>query len=323
MKKKILLMFLLAMALGTAGCQSKETEQKTVSAEADTSENEESAEDYADYYIENTDITLEELYAANNFTALLENHSSLSYTMESYDADDVLISNMKLQYTMFEGKLWYDSEMYINSISETFYVAGYESEDMPGAEYAVIEEEGGDTLYYALISPREEYQKFASWGLMVTEEGDNEELLEVSTQDGALIVQSRTNIQDSKQHCDSLYYVDPDTHLILYLERTWYSGEGEILNVERYTPVYDEPYKTEQRSMLDITSAEDLCYLTVVIDPAGDHMEVNPYQFRKGTEVIFQSEKEFTMYSDEECTQEITEIDTTVDEDTVFIKLKD
>ena len=75
--------------------------------------------------------------------------------------------------------------------------------------------------------------------------------------------------------------------------------------------------------MLDITSAEDLCYLTLVIDPAGDHMEVNPYQFRKGTTVVFQSEKDFTMYSDEECTQEITEIDTTVDEDTVFIKLKD
>lgn len=316
-------MFLLAMALGTAGCQGKETEQKAASEEADTSESEESAEDYADYYIENTDITLEELYAANNLTALAENHSSLSYTMESYDADDALVSTTKLQYTMFEGKLWYDSEMYIDSISSTLYAAGYESEDMPGAEYAAMEDEGGNMNYYVLVSPKSEYQKFASWGWMDKNEGDTEEILEVTTQDGALIVQSRTNKQDSRQHCDNLYYVDPDTRLILYLEQTWYSGEGEILSVDQYRPVYDEPYVTDQRSMLDITTAEDVCYLTVVIDPAGDHMEVNPYQFRKGTVVIFQSEKDFTMYSDEECTQEITEIDTTVDEDTVFIKLKD
>ena len=338
MKKKMLFMLLMAMVLGTAGCKNEEPSRETKTTEADTTKSDAAkettkaedgtkAEDYSDSDIKNADITIEELYAANNLMALAENHSCMSYTMESHDADGFLLCTMDTQYTMIDGKFGYDAELYIYSedIPEllTIYSTSYEAENIPGAEYNVMYDEDGNAEYIVFVCPRAEHKKYTTRGWMNSEDDETEELLGAYVKDGILIVESRIVSKNMEGYSDNLYHVDPDTHLLLYAEQTWYNGEGEVRSVDRYTLVYDKPYKEAQQAMLDITSAEDLCYLTIVVDPAGDNMEVNSYQFRKGTDVTFRSEKEFTMYSDEECTQEITYIDTSVDEDTVFIKLKD
>ena len=49
-----------------------------------------------------------------------------------------------------------------------------------------------------------------------------EEITDISTQDGAIIVQVRTKYVDYGNYYDTMYYVDPDTKLILYREDSWY-----------------------------------------------------------------------------------------------------
>lgn len=319
MKKKKLLAILLVstMVFGITACGTKIPETPQETAEDVQSEEEE----YADFYIENPEISMEELREANQLTALANNHESFSYVMESYDAEDHLTSTRKGQFTFSDGKLLYDSETGDTYGSE-YYVTDYIAEDTPGAEYLGTEIDGewfGNINLFA----QAEYNDFVSIVWMGKSERDTEEVLENSTQDGVIILQVRTRNEGLDGYFDDLYYVDPDTREVVYRESSWYSENGQLISIDRYKITYDEPYENHFEAMVRTTNGKDLCNLTITINPGTDSMEVNRYQVNKGTSVMFESMKDFTMYSDEKMTQEITEIDSTVDETSVFIKINE
>lgn len=288
--------------------------------EEDTSAEE---EEYADFYVEDTDITPEELREVNNPLALMKEHQSLGFKWENYDADEKLQSTMEAQFIMFEGKLWYDARLTDSEGNKTYY-SDYEADDTPGATYCYQEDvDEGDhclTLY-----PAGEYQYWVSqrWmqDLWVNQE---EEITDISTQDGAIILQVRTTYTDFQNYFDTMYYVDPDTKLVLYREDTWYDSDGTLLSVDKYTPLYDEPYVSNQVARSAVTDAEDTCDLTVVFNPNEDNEEVQKFTIAKGTLVNVVSENNnYTFYDTADCTEMIDTINTEVDQQTIYVQFAD
>ena len=118
-----------------------------------------------------------------------------------------------------------------------------------------------------------------------------------------------------------MYYVDPNTKLILYREDSWYDEAGTLLSVDKYTPVYDEPYVSDGVARISVSDAEDSCELTVVFWPGQEKEETQTFRVAKGTYVSVVSNTEYTLYSDPDCTKPMDEIRTQEDQVTVYVKM--
>lgn len=320
MKKRIVCMLGLVLVLGLAGCGTKEQASEEVQEEIADDKKEQEAEE-SEYIVKDTDITMEELREVNRPTALMKEHESLGFTWENYDADENLQSTVEAQFIFFEGKLWYDAVSTDSWGNIKTYYSDYEAEDMPGATYSYQEDPNGDDTYDLTIYPSDEYQYWVAQQWMPDLYSyQTEEITDISTQDGAIIMMVRTKYQDYDKYYDTMYYVDPDTKLILYREDSWYDEEGTLLSVDKFTPVYDEPYVSDGVARIAVTDAEDICELTVVFRP-GQEEEIQTFRVAKGTYASVVSNTDYTLYSDPDCTNMINEISTQEDQMTVYVKM--
>lgn len=330
MKKRFVCMLGLAVVLGLGGCGTKTQTQvdvqddimeETADQEANTDQ-EETEYDYSEYIVEDTDITMEELRAVNSPTALMKEHESLGFTWENYDADENLQSTVESQFIFFKGKLWFDSVMTDSEGNKT-YDSDYEADDMPGATYSYQEDPNGDARWLT-IYPSNEYQYWVAQRWMPDlYPGQTEEITDISTQDGAIIAMVRTKYEDYGNYYDTMYYVDPDTKLILYREDSWYDENGTLLSIDKYTPVYDEPHVSDSVARIAVTDAEDMCELTVVFYPGQEREETQTFRVAKGTYVSVVNNTEHVLYSDPDCTNMISEISTQSDQVTIYVQIRD
>ena len=324
---------MIVAAAGLSGCgsatepdaQAQGAAQETVTAgeQTESTGGTDETDEYADFYIEDPDVSLEELYAANDLRELAKNHESLSYTLESYDAQDHLESTVKGQFRFRDGRILFDSEM--ASLEESIsYITCDELDGVTGAEYSYYPPDS-DSSCYLTIYPADEYADIMAGRWMSNEKGleRKEELFDTSTQDGAILLQSRTTFTDIAEYYETLYYVQPETNLLLYKEDVWYTSEGEKLSVGRYSPVYDEPYEDENTAMKMVTEGDDLCHLTVVLEAGEQEEKVSEYDVRKGTMIFFESRKPYTVSSSGDMIVEISEISTNEDEVTIRATLED
>lgn len=333
MKKKLLMIWMIVAAAGLSGCgsanepdaQAQGAAQETVTAgeQTESTGGTDEADEYADFYIEDPNVSLEELYAANDLRELAKAHQSLSYTLESYDAQEHLESTVKGQFTFRDGRILFDSEM--TGLEESLsYITCDESDGVTGAEYSYYPPDS-DSSCYLTIYPADEYPDIMAGRWMSNEKGleRKEELFDTSTQDGAILLQSRTTFTDIAEYYETLYYVQPETNLLLYKEDVWYNSEGEKLSVDRYRPVYDESYEDENTAMKMVTEGNDLCHLTVVLESGTQDEKVSEYDVRKGTMIFFESRKPYKVSSSGDMVVEISEISTNEDEVTIRATLED
>ncbi|MCI7131243.1 MAG: hypothetical protein MSA09_11995 [Lachnospiraceae bacterium] len=102
--------------------------------------------------------------------------------------------------------------------------------------------------------------------------------------------------------------------------KTWFDKDGNLLSVDKYTPVYDEPYVSDQIAKGNVSgTAEDACHLTVIFNPAREDQEVQEFDIVKGTLVNVTSNEDYSLYSSGDCTEKIDTIDTNADETTVYV----
>ena len=336
MKKRMLsLLLATVMVAATVGCGSAPTEPTTTEGETgeetaqetetdDAEDTSDEEEEYADFYVENTDITLEEIQTVNSPLSLIKEHESLGITCENYDANENLQSTVQEQYIFFEGKLWRDAVMTDAEGNNKVYYSDYEAEDTPGASY--IYDENIEVGRYCLsVYPSDEYQYWiGQYWMADTYVNQKEEITDISTQDGAIIVQARTTNTDFGNYFDTMYYVDPDTRLVLYREDSWYDEEGTLLSIDRYTPIYDEPHISDQVAKGAVTNMDEpLCDLKVVFYPNQEQEQTQEFKVVKGTLVNVVSNHSYTLYSDAECTDMIDEINTDTDSATIYVSFND
>ena len=329
MKKRVVCLVGLTAVLALGGCG--KTAQTPVGAQSETQEAADGEEadaepeeeyDYSEYIVEDTDITMEELRAVNSPLALMKEHQSLGFTWENYDADHNLQSTTRSQFIFHEGKLWFDSELTDAEGNKTYF-SDYEADDQPGASFFYQENSNGGSRGLTLY-PSSEYQYWVSQQWMPQLHPDQrEEITDISTQDGAIIAIVRTSYEYVDNYFDTMYYVDPDTKLILYREDSWYDETGTLLSVDEYTPLYDEPYVSDGVARLGVMDGEDMCDMTAVFNPGTGSEETQTFRIVKGTLVNVVSNDNYTLYTDPECTDLMDEIRTQADQLTFYVKMDD
>ena len=269
--------------------------------------------------------TLEDIRKNNTVEAALSRHSAFSYQQDTYLGEDSQpVSSTMGQYRREGGKLQFYAAFHDRD-GGVAYQQGYADDTYPGALY----ETSNSGEKYLTLYPQGEYEAALSalWSpAAVTEEGEQETLDSCTLQDGVVVVTSTTTYRQEAEYYErNLYYLEPDTGLLLYQETTSYTlSQGQsvpdvpygqdtapVMSVTKTTVTYDDPFTQEADPHGEILD-ENGCRLTLTVAPQGAE-EVLQYPVAQGTHIFFQSQEGAALYLDEDLSQDVTDEDLTAD----------
>lgn len=286
------------------------------------------------------EISLEQVRADNIPEKLLEDHDTVTVSIQGTDRDGEVTYNARLQYTDGGDSTILMSSHYSYTANSGpgedelwsqgrggLYATRMASDDTASLNIYPIPGEGMEYLREMLPQCTDPAAKNAE-----------ETLDERSEQDGAVLLSTTTRFKDAGgYYYTTLYYANPETGELLAMSVTDYIEDGEggatEMGTTLYNWSYDEPYKTEPyksgRYLLnDVVYATDdtrpACLLTVCL-PAkegGEDWWVNEYHVARGTYVNICCRSGCTLYADAALTQPIDDtvsIDTSGEEMTVYV----
>ena len=289
------------------------------------------------------EISLEQVRADNIPEKLLEDHDTVTVSIQGTDQDSKETYTAKVQYTRDDkGNLLLASHYSYTADSpvgeDDFFAQACLSIEGNGVYLSKMESDGRLNMN---CYPSGEYEMYILDMLPACREADNsasETIDEQSEQDGAVLISTTTTYSDMPDYYyTTLYYADPETGELLAMSVTDYIEDGEggatEMGTTLYNWSYDEPYKTEPyksgRYLLnDVVYATDdtrpACLLTVCLpaEEGGEDWWVNEYHVARGTYVNICCRSGCTLYADAALTQPIDDtvsIDTNGEEMTVYV----
>ncbi len=245
-----------------------------------------------------------EIRENNRAETLLTHHSALTYTRTFADGEGNVSGTVCEQFTLSGGFLQ-TSSAYADETGTVIYSQqGYADNTYPGATYG-LSSDGG--RYMTLYPNDETYESLCDTWLAVDEDGMTETVTGTSEQDGAVIVTARTDYRDEADVYEiTLYYVDPETDDLLYMEATSYNTQDDSVAAVVQTQIsYDDPVTFEDKPFETVITDSDYCEVSLIVDPQQDDMTVSWYPVAHGTQLSFAPISDYTLYADEELTQEI------------------
>ena len=286
------------------------------------------------------EISLEQVRADNIPEKLLEDHDTVTVSIQGTDRDGEVTYNARLQYTDGGDSTILMSSHYSYTANSgpgedelwsqgrgRLYATRMTSDDNASLNIYPIPGEGTEYLREMLPQCTDPAAKNAE-----------ETLDERSEQDGAVLLSTTTRFKDAGgYYYTTLYYADPETGELLAMSVTDYIEDGEggatEMGTTLYNWSYDEPYKTEPyksgRYLLnDVVYATDdtrpACLLTVCLpaEEGGEDWWVNEYHVARGTYVNICCRSGCTLYADAALTQPIDDtlpIDTSGESMTVYV----
>ena len=286
------------------------------------------------------EISLEQVRADNIPEKLLEDHDTVTVSIQGTDRDGEVTYNARLQYT--DGG---DSTILMSSHYNYTANSGPGEEELwsegRGRLYAtrMTSDDNASLNIYPIPGEGTEYlREMLPQCTDPAAKNAEETLDERSEQDGAVLLSTTTRFKDAGgYYYTTLYYADPETGELLAMSVTDYIEDGEggatEMGTTLYNWSYDEPYKTEPyksgRYLLnDVVYATDdtrpACLLTVCLpaEEGGEDWWVNEYHVARGTYVNICCRSGCTLYADAALTQPIDDtvsIDTSGEEMTVYV----
>lgn len=286
------------------------------------------------------EISLEQVRADNIPEKLLEDHDTVTVSIQGTDRDGEVTYNARLQYT--DGG---DSTILMSSHYNYTANSGPGEEELwsegRGRLYAtrMTSDDNASLNIYPIPGEGTEYlREMLPQCTDPAAKNAEETLDERSEQDGAVLLSTTTRFKDAGgYYYTTLYYADPETGELLAMSVTDYIEDGEggatEMGTTLYNWSYDEPYKTEPyksgRYLLnDVVYATDdtrpACLLTVCLpaEEGGEDWWVNEYHVARGTYVNICCRSGCTLYADAALTQPIDDtvsIDTNGEEMTVYV----
>lgn len=286
------------------------------------------------------EISLEQVRADNIPEKLLEEHDTVTVSIQGTDRDGEVAYTARLQYTDGGDSTILMSSHYSYTANSGpgedelwsqgrggLYATRMASDDNASLNIYPIPGEGTEYLLDILPQCADPAAKNAE-----------ETLDERSEQDGAVLLSTTTRFDDQDDYYyTTLYYADPETGELLAMSVTDYMADGEggatEMGTTLYNWSYDEPYKTEPyksgRYLLnDVVYATDdtrpACLLTVCLpaEEGGEDWWVNEYHVARGTYVNICCRSGCTLYADAALAQPIDDtvsIDTNGEEMTVYV----
>lgn len=286
------------------------------------------------------EISLEQVRADNIPEKLLEDHDTVTVSIQGTDRDGEVTYNARLQYT--DGG---DSTILMSSHYNYTANSGPGEEELwsegRGRLYAtrMTSDDNASLNIYPIPGEGTEYlREMLPQCTDPAAKNAEETLDERSEQDGAVLLSTTTRFKDAGgYYYTTLYYADPETGELLAMSVTDYIEDGEggatEMGTTLYNWSYDEPYKTEPyksgRYLLnDVVYATDdtrpACLLTVCLpaEEGGEDWWVNEYHVARGTYVNICCRSGCTLYADAALTQPLDDtlpIDTNGEEMTVYV----
>lgn len=264
-----------------------------------------------------TDYTLEDVKTASDITSVLQKHECVVTTDQTMDENGNVLTTLKKQYSMGAAGLCTDSTRTLED--ETYYAWDFIGVETPGVTCT----QANDGSLYMDVYRSSEYQTFAAsdWNTFGT--ADGETFVSCSEQDGAVIVQSRVDYRDVAESYDyNYYYIDPDSgDLLAVFTESLSTTDDSVLSTRQISIEYDNPYEPE----IDPTNSilvGDGPTLTVHILENGAETETQTFTVASGTDVTFCSDENFTIYSDEACTNQLYLIGEILEDTTVYVSFE-
>ena len=286
------------------------------------------------------EISLEQVRADNIPEKLLEDHDTVTVSIQGTDRDGEVTYNARLQYT--DGG---DSTILMSSHYNYTANSGPGEEELwsegRGRLYAtrMTSDDNASLNIYPIPGEGTEYlREMLPQCTDPAAKNAEETLDERSEQDGAVLLSTTTRFKDAGgYYYTTLYYADPETGELLAMSVTDYIEDGEGGATEMGTTLYNwsydepynqEPYKSGRYLLNDVVYATDdtrpACLLTVCLpaEEGGEDWWVNEYHVARGTYVNICCRSGCTLYADAELTQPIDDtvsIDTNGEEMTVYV----
>lgn len=286
------------------------------------------------------EISLEQVRADNIPEKLLEDHDTVTVSIQGTDQDGEVAYTARLQYTDGGDSTILMSSHYSYTANSGpgedelwsqgrggLYATRMASDDTASLNIYPIPGEGTEYLLDILPQCADPAAKNAE-----------ETLDERSEQDGAVLLSTTTRFDDQDDYYyTTLYYADPETGELLAMSVTDYMADGEGGATEMGTTLYNwsynepynqEPYKSGRYLLNDVVYATDdtrpACLLTVCLpaEEGGEDWWVNEYHVARGTYVNICCRSGCTLYADAALTQPIDDtvsIDTNGEEMTVYV----
>ena len=261
------------------------------------------------------DFSLDEFFETNYLLNIAKNHDALVYeTVNTYPEED-MNSKEKTEFIFFEGNIWLDGRVdYADDYSINY---AYEREDYPGTLFTVWGDQPDDRS--VIMYPTAEYQEIIAQRWLMKDELFPETVQDVQEKDGMIVLTTYATSEGAGFGWTTTYDIDPETGLVKHFVRDYADDDDFHYCLAETTVTYDEPFVPEGEAENIITGGEDLCEVTLVIDPGKDTEEIQKISVSKWTNVSFTNKLFSPMFVDEACTEEVYPIDTSGDSVTVYV----
>ncbi len=280
-----------------------------------------------------TQITLEQIRAANDPRSLLEKHGAVTVTVQESDQNDAVTYTAKFQYTrgVEDVLAWYHCRYTENSTSGKSELWSEANGTMDAARMESDSTEDLSLSIY-LEGKYEQYVLDMIPRCPALEEDVEQTVDSCSEQDGELLLSVTARYLASDGDYYTVHYrVDPATNEVLEASVTDYikkeSGEVSKLHTTLYRWSYDEPYQAERNVMNEVLfstdSKEDVCDLTTFYPVEEENgWAMTLYRVAHGTRILFLDSVDLAFYADRELTEPIDfydGVDTSGESATVYI----
>ena len=277
------------------------------------------------------EISLEQVRADNIPEKLLEDHDTVTVSIQGTDQDGRETYTAKVQYTRDDkGNLLLASHYSYTADSpvgeDEFFAQACLSIEGNGVYLSKMESDGRLNMN---CYPSGEYESYIQEMLPscgeLQDDGSVETIDDQSEQDGAVVISTTTTYSDMPDYYfTTLYYVDPATGELLAKSVTDYSkdesGEASVLGTTLYDWSYGESYLPDKELAAEAFNSDEVCALTLVYNPGAADEETQEISIKRGTYVTFVSSTGNLLYADAELTQPLDDtvsIDTSGEEMTV------
>lgn len=278
------------------------------------------------------EVTLEQVRADNIPEKLLEQHDTVTVSIQGTDQDGNETYTAKVQYTRDSEKRLLMASHYSYTADspvgeDEFYAQAVIDNNTPGAYLNMMESDGRLSMN---CYPSGEYESYIQEMLPSCgekeDDGSVETIDEQSEQDGAVVISTTTTYNDMPDYYfTTLYYVDPATGELLAKSVTDYSkdesGTVSELGTTLYDWSYSESYAPEKELAATAFNSDDACDLTLIYNPGAADEETQHFSVKRGTYVTFVNSTGSLLYADAELTQPIDDtqpIDTNSASTTVY-----
>lgn len=278
------------------------------------------------------EISLEQVRADNIPEKLLEDHDTVTVSIQGTDQDSKETYTAKVQYTRDDkGNLLLASHYSYTADSpvgeDEFFAQACLSIKGNGVYLSKMESDGRLNMN---CYPSGEYEMYILDMLPACREADDsasETIDEQSEQDGAVLISTTTTYSDMPDYYyTTIYYVDPATGELLAMSVTDYSkddsGEASVLGTTVYDWSYDESYLPDKELAAEAFNSDEACALTLVYNPGAADEETQEISIKRGTYVTFVSSTGNQLYADAELTKTLDDtlpIDTSGESMTVYV----